>query len=165
MTLIAELQTLLTDSAVVSDPSELLVYESDGFTIAKSRPSAVVFPTTTAQVVEIVKLLNRHDVQIVPRGSGTGLAGGCVAFDDGIIISVDTFGASAPGDLILKNYGLTVEHVTSAALRTLGRVHLLSQFHITPQRFYGRGQVPTIPLCHPQHLKPHHKLPYLRRPQ
>jgi glycolate oxidase len=87
MTLIAELQTLLTDSAVVSDPSELFVYESDGFTIAKSRPSAVVFPTSTAQVVEIVKLLNHHDVQIVPRGSGTGLAGGCVAFDDGIIIS------------------------------------------------------------------------------
>jgi glycolate oxidase len=87
MTLIAELQTLLTDSAVVSDPSELFVYESDGLTIAKSRPSAVVFPTSTAQVVEIVKLLNHHDVQIVPRGSGTGLAGGCVAFDDGIIIS------------------------------------------------------------------------------
>src|ERR1700722_19197665 len=86
-TLIAELQYLLSDAAVVSDPSELVVYESDGFTIAKSRPGAVVFPTSTAEVVEVVKLLNRHGVQIVPRGSGTGLAGGCVAFDEGIIVS------------------------------------------------------------------------------
>src|SRR5271170_5336734 len=86
-TVINELQTLLSDAALVSDPSELLVYESDGFTIAKARPSAVVFPTTTAQVVQIVKLLSRYDVQIVPRGSGTGLAGGCVGFDGGIIVS------------------------------------------------------------------------------
>jgi len=85
--LIAELRSLLSDNAVVSDPSELLVYESDGFTIAKGRPSAVVFPTTTEQVSRIVKLLTRYDVQIVPRGSGTGLAGGCVGFADGVIIS------------------------------------------------------------------------------
>jgi transketolase len=43
------------------------------------------------------------------------------AGDEGIIISVDTYGASAPGELIMKHYGLTIEHVTSAALRTLGR--------------------------------------------
>lgn len=41
--------------------------------------------------------------------------------DEGIIIAVDTFGASAPGDLIMKNYGFTIEHVTAAALQTLGR--------------------------------------------
>jgi glycolate oxidase len=85
--IIGELQTLLSPGAVVSDPSELLVYESDGFTIARARPSAVVFPTTTEQVAQVVKLLSRHDVQIIPRGSGTGLAGGCVGFNDGVIVS------------------------------------------------------------------------------
>jgi glycolate oxidase len=85
--LITELRGLLSESAVVSDPSELLVYESDGFTIARARPAAVVFPTTTAQVVDVAKLLARRDVQIVPRGSGTGLAGGCVGFENGVIIS------------------------------------------------------------------------------
>jgi glycolate oxidase len=85
--LFRELRTLLPPGAIVSDPSELLVYESDGFTIAKSRPSAVLFPTTTDHVVQIVKLLARYDVQIVPRGSGTGLAGGCVGFQNGIIVS------------------------------------------------------------------------------
>ena len=72
---------------VVTDPAELFVYESDGFTIAKARPGAVVFPTSTGQVVEIVKALGKHGVQIVPRGSGTGLAGGCVAFENGVIVS------------------------------------------------------------------------------
>ncbi len=43
------------------------------------------------------------------------------AGDEGTIISVDTFGASAPGETIMKNYGMTVEHVTSAALKLMGR--------------------------------------------
>jgi glycolate oxidase len=85
--LIRELQSLLPPASVLDDPDELLVYESDGFTIAKARPIAVVFPTTTAEVVSVVKTLSKHDVPIIPRGSGTGLAGGCVAFGDGIIVS------------------------------------------------------------------------------
>ena len=84
---ICQLQVCLRPSHVVTDPAERFVYESDGFTIAKSRPAAVVFPTSTQEVVEIVKLLGSHGVQIVPRGSGTGLAGGCVAFENGIVVS------------------------------------------------------------------------------
>jgi transketolase len=53
--------------------------------------------------------------------AGTSFGWAKYAGDEGIIISVNTFGASAPGDLIMKNYGLTIEHVTSAALHTLGR--------------------------------------------
>jgi transketolase len=43
------------------------------------------------------------------------------AGDEGTIIGVDHFGASAPGAEIMKNFGFTAEHVTSAALRLLGR--------------------------------------------
>jgi glycolate oxidase len=85
--LLRELSTCLPAGSVLSDPDELLVYESDGFTIAKARPSAVVFPTTTDEVRQIVRLLARHEIPIVPRGSGTGLAGGCVAFGDGVIVA------------------------------------------------------------------------------
>src|SRR5665213_1523154 len=84
--LLMELQAVLPPDQILSDPAELFVYESDGFTIAKARPSLVVFPTTADQVVSIVKILAKHDVQIVPRGSGTGLAGGCVAFENGVIV-------------------------------------------------------------------------------
>src|SRR5688572_18524579 len=82
-----ELQALVPPGNVLTDPAGLFCYESDGFTIAKARPGAVVFPTTTEEVVRIVKFLAERDIQIVPRGSGTGLAGGCVAFGEGVIVS------------------------------------------------------------------------------
>ncbi len=86
-TLISELMNLLPKDRLVVDPAELFVYESDGFTIARARPAAVAFPIDNEEIVAIVKLLVKHDAQIVPRGSGTGLAGGCVAFDNGVIVS------------------------------------------------------------------------------
>ncbi|HEV2447050.1 MAG TPA: transketolase, partial [Candidatus Sulfopaludibacter sp.] len=43
------------------------------------------------------------------------------AGDEGTIIGLDRFGASAPGEEILRNLGFTAEHVTAAALRLLGR--------------------------------------------
>lgn len=84
---LTDLRALLPRERVVSDPSELFVYECDGFTIAKARPGAVVFAASAEEVSAIVKLLGKHGVQIVPRGSGTGLAGGCVAFENGVIVS------------------------------------------------------------------------------
>ncbi len=84
---IDDLRRMLPPDRIVTDPSELYVYEADGFTIAHARPAAVVFPVSTTEVQEIVRVLTRHDVQIVPRGSGTGLTGGCVAFENGVIVS------------------------------------------------------------------------------
>src|SRR5690349_18232157 len=66
--------------------SELLVYECDGYVIEKSVPDVVVFPTTTRQVVEVVRLCNRHEVVFVPRGAGTSLAGGTLAIGGGVMI-------------------------------------------------------------------------------
>ncbi len=43
------------------------------------------------------------------------------AGDEGTIIAVDHYGASAPGDQIMKNFGFTAEHVTAAALRLVGK--------------------------------------------
>ena len=82
-----DLRALLPADRVLTDPAELFVYEADGFTIAHSRPAAVVFPITTDEVVAVVKTLVKHAAQIVPRGSGTGLAGGCVAYDQGVVVS------------------------------------------------------------------------------
>src|SRR3954468_8430966 len=85
--LIHDLQNLLPADRVLVDAAELFVYESDGFTIAHNRPAAVVFPITTDEVVAVVRLLVKHEAQIVPRGSGTGLAGGCVAYNAGVVVS------------------------------------------------------------------------------
>ncbi len=85
---VPELRQILGDDAVLTDPSELYVYDCDGFTIARNIPRAVVFPTSTDQVVRVIKCLVRNDVPIVPRGSGTGLTGGCVAYENGIVVSL-----------------------------------------------------------------------------
>jgi glycolate oxidase len=84
---ITQLRQFLPADRLLTDPAELFVYEADGFTIAKARPAAVAFPADTAEVARIVQVLAQHDVPIVPRGSGTGLTGGCVAFGGGVIIS------------------------------------------------------------------------------
>jgi glycolate oxidase len=81
-----ELKSLFSEDQLIIDPNELFVYESDGFTIAKARPLAVVFPNNRDEVVKVVRILAKNNVQIVPRGSGTGLAGGCVGFENGIIV-------------------------------------------------------------------------------
>ncbi len=82
------LRAIVGDDGVLADRDELLVYECDGFTIEKSVPDVVVFPTATEQVVEIVKLCIRFQVPFVPRGAGTSLAGGCLPVGGGVMIAL-----------------------------------------------------------------------------
>ena len=84
----AALREIVGDDGLLADRDELLVYECDGFTIAKNVPDVVVFPTLTEQVVAIVKLCNRHAVPFVPRGAGTSLAGGCLPVGGGVMIAL-----------------------------------------------------------------------------
>jgi glycolate oxidase len=71
---------------VLNAPSDLLVYECDGFTIEKNKPDLVVFPTSPEHIVAIVKACNEFDVPFVPRGAGTSLAGGCLPVGGGVMI-------------------------------------------------------------------------------
>src|SRR5437868_3058247 len=86
--LVDRLRALLGRDGVLSAPSELIVYECDGFTIEKNRPNVVVFPTSAEQVVAVVKLCNELDVPFVPRGAGTSLAGGCLPVGGGVMIAL-----------------------------------------------------------------------------
>ena len=83
--LLRSLRRCLGAQNVLSAPSELVVYECDAFTIEKSRPEAVVFPRSTEQVAEVVRLCQREGVPIVPRGAGTSLAGGCLPIGGGVV--------------------------------------------------------------------------------
>jgi glycolate oxidase len=84
--LIKALRSRLGRENVLSANSDLVVYECDAFTIEKNRPDAVVFPRSTRQVADVVRLANQHDVPIVARGAGTGLAGGCLPLGGGVIV-------------------------------------------------------------------------------
>src|SRR5687768_3272261 len=61
--LLTDLRSLIPEDRLLTDPAELFVYESDGFTIAKARPAAVVFATSTEEVQDLVKLIARHGAQ------------------------------------------------------------------------------------------------------
>jgi glycolate oxidase len=63
---------------------ELLAYEYDA-TIERARPDIVVFPTSTQEAAEVVRLARLHGVPVIPRGSGTGLAGGAVPVQGGVL--------------------------------------------------------------------------------
>ena len=82
------LQQILGPDAVLTSPSDLIVYECDGYTIDKNRPEVVVFPTRTEQVAAVVRLCHDHRVPFVPRGAGTSLAGGCLPVGGGVIIAL-----------------------------------------------------------------------------
>ncbi len=84
--LIADLAAVVGADNVLDSTEETLVYECDGYVVEKSVPDVVVFPTSTEQVVEIVKLCNRHEVPFVPRGAGTSLAGGTLTVGGGVMI-------------------------------------------------------------------------------
>jgi glycolate oxidase subunit GlcD len=85
---IDRLRDVLGGAAVVDDDTELLVYECDALTLFKNKPDAVVFPRTTEQVAQIVRIANEYRVPFLPRGAGTGLSGGALAVEGGIIIEL-----------------------------------------------------------------------------
>ena len=87
-TLLDRLKQIVGPGNVLTSKPDLAVYECDGFTIDKAKPDAVVFPSSTADVVAIVKLCNELDVPFVARGAGTSLAGGCVAVGGGVMIAL-----------------------------------------------------------------------------
>ena len=84
--LLADLIAAVGAENVLHHRDELVVYECDGYVINKNVPDVVVFPTSTAHVVEVVKLCNKHEVRFVPRGAGTSLAGGTLAIGGGVMI-------------------------------------------------------------------------------
>lgn len=84
--LIHDLQRIVGADAVLHDPVGLLVYDCDAYTMQKATPQAVVFPTETAHVQQVVQLCNRLGVPFVPRGAGTGLSGGALAVRGGVVI-------------------------------------------------------------------------------
>src|SRR5688500_2041314 len=86
--LIDRMTAIVGPGGVLTARAELAVYECDGFTVEKNKPDVVVFPTSTEQVVEIVKACNELDVPFMARGAGTSLAGGCVPVGGGVMIAL-----------------------------------------------------------------------------
>jgi glycolate oxidase subunit GlcD len=86
--LIENLSAIVGREYVLSKPDELLVYECDGLPQHKHRPRAVVFPSSTEETSAIMRELARAHVPFTPRGAGTGLSGGALALNSGVVIEM-----------------------------------------------------------------------------
>ncbi|WP_026352300.1 FAD-linked oxidase C-terminal domain-containing protein [Yoonia vestfoldensis] len=86
--IVARLTAVLPPDALMSDIAETRAYECDALTAYRCPPLAVVLPSTTAEVAAVLKVCHELGVPVVPRGSGTSLAGGALPTADCVILGV-----------------------------------------------------------------------------
>ena len=88
--ILAELVAALPEGVVVSSPETLEKYRFDWTHDATAgMPLAAVRAQDAGQVQEALRWATRHGVPVVPRGAGTGLSGGALAVDGGIVLSTE----------------------------------------------------------------------------
>src|SRR5437762_1455294 len=83
-----EFRSIVGDRGLVSSPEERHTYECDGLTNFRVLPCAVLLPTSTEQVQSILRLCHREKLPFVARGAGTGLSGGALPVENGIVLSL-----------------------------------------------------------------------------
>ncbi len=97
--ILARLRAALPAGTVIDDPVALAAYECDAFTAYRCPPLAVVLPRTTAEVSAALALCHAEGVPVVPRGSGTSLAGGALPTADCVVLGVARMTAVLETDL------------------------------------------------------------------
>jgi FAD/FMN-containing dehydrogenase len=89
---LSALRALLPPDAVYHDADTLLNYGRDWTRVFAPDPSLVVFPSTAEQVAAVLGLANEHQVAVVPSGGRTGLAGGAMATQGEVVVSLQRLG-------------------------------------------------------------------------
>jgi len=87
----ADLQRLVSADCVLSDEESLRPYECDGLSAYRRLPLVVVMPETIAQVQAIARYCRDGGIPLVARGAGTGLSGGALPIEDGVLCSLAKF--------------------------------------------------------------------------
>jgi len=86
--IVAALEVAAGAENVIWDAAETLAYECDALTAYRCPPLAVVLPRSTDAVSRVLKACSKLGVPVVPRGSGTSLAGGALPTADSVVIGV-----------------------------------------------------------------------------
>ena len=85
---VARLRAALPRNAVIDDEHETRAYECDALTAYKCPPLAVTLPASTQEVSTVLRICHEEGVPVVPRGSGTSLAGGALPTADSVVLGV-----------------------------------------------------------------------------
>ena len=86
--ILTELRAIVGARGLITSTEELHTYECDGLTHYRTLPQAVLLPDSTKQVQAILRVCHREKIPFVARGSGTGLSGGALPVQNGIVISL-----------------------------------------------------------------------------
>ena len=115
---VERLLEVLPQDAVIHEEAETRAYECDALTAYRCPPMVAVLPSTTEEVAAVLKICNEEGVPVVPRGSGTSLAGGALPTADCVILGVarmnDVLETNYPDRYIRVQTGRTNLSVTGA---------------------------------------------------
>jgi glycolate oxidase len=123
--IVQELIGIVGDDGVVIDPDELRVYETDGLTVFKARPDVVVLPRSAEQVARVVEVCSRAKIPFVARGAGTGLSGGALPLEGGVLIGLNRI------DRILE-----IDYENQRAVVEPGMVNVRLTDALSPRGYY-----------------------------
>ncbi len=121
--LVERLRAISGHTHVLTDEHELRTYESDGLRHYRSPPAVAVLPGSTEEVRDIVRACHEAKVPWVARGAGTGLSGGAIPVEDGVLIVLTRLNRILEVDL--DNQRVVVEPcVTNTAIsKAVGPTH------------------------------------------
>lgn len=86
--LVSELRSFLPAESVLYEGEDLRPYECDGLSAYRQTPMIVVLPQTEDEVIRILQICHRTKTPVVPRGAGTGLSGGALPHESGVLLSL-----------------------------------------------------------------------------
>ncbi|MFM0286389.1 glycolate oxidase subunit GlcD [Paraburkholderia megapolitana] len=89
--LVAELQALLPDLQVLHASEDVRPYECDGLSAYRASPMLVALPDRVEQVQALLKFASARQIPVVARGAGTGLSGGAMPLEKGILLVMARF--------------------------------------------------------------------------
>jgi FAD/FMN-containing dehydrogenase len=128
------LRAALPADALSVDPSDLAEYGRDWTKVHAPNPAAVALPRSTEEVSRILRLANEHRVAVVPSGGRTGLAGGAVAANGELVLSLARMRAMGPVDEL----GATVRVQAGAVTEAVHR-HVAEHGLTWPVDFASKG--------------------------
>jgi len=131
-----ELRTIVGGRALISSPEELHTYECDGLTNFRVMPRAVLLPNSTQQVQAVVRICHRERIPFVARGSGTGLSGGALPVENGIVIS-----------LARMNRILEVDFANARVIVEPGVINLDVTGRVAPQEYFYAPDPSSQSIC------------------
>ncbi|UCE22807.1 MAG: FAD-binding oxidoreductase, partial [Candidatus Aminicenantes bacterium] len=99
--IIGKLEKIVGQKNLIFDPEKMEDYSHDEFSLRDiaNMPELVVKPGKTEEVAEILHLANEENIPVTPRGGATGMAGGCVPFYGGIVLSLENMNRILEVDL------------------------------------------------------------------